>query len=189
MAFLLLMCLPLMSLLSPFFVLFHFSCRIPGPPHRGGRLRLVVCLRVGCGCHSKVHSAALRDCVPVRSPNDFVQSRCLDHHPNGVVPVSGRGIVRGTLAAGAGSGSPSHPHGAPWGCACAVATYSLIGGNALLFPGSDGGIGRYDPHGDPRSSGLPGRLRLLCGRIALASKQSRPLITHSETSSAASSSL
>jgi hypothetical protein len=28
-----------------------------------------------------------------RSPNDFVQSRCWDHHPNGVVSLSGRGIV------------------------------------------------------------------------------------------------
>ena len=36
-----------------------------------------------------------------RSPNDFVQSRCLDHHPNGVVSLSGRGDRAGTGASGA----------------------------------------------------------------------------------------
>jgi hypothetical protein len=39
----------------------------------------------------------------VRSPNHFVQSGYLDHHPNGVVSVNRRGIVRRTWASGAES--------------------------------------------------------------------------------------
>jgi hypothetical protein len=36
-----------------------------------------------------------------RSPDDFVQSRCFDHHPSGVVSISRRGIVRSLCASGA----------------------------------------------------------------------------------------
>ena len=97
MASLLLMRLLLMSLLSPFFV--SLSLQLPNfLVHH-----IVV---VGFAWSSVSEWAAVATprctpqhfvhCVPVRSPNDFVQSRCLDHHPNGVVPVSGRGIVRGT---------------------------------------------------------------------------------------------
>jgi len=39
----------------------------------------------------------------------------------------------------------AHPR-APWGRACAVASYPLIGGQALLFRGSDGA--RCDGHGN-----------------------------------------
>ena len=39
----------------------------------------------------------------------------------------------------------AHPR-APWGRECAVASYPLIGGQALLFRGSDGA--RYDAHGN-----------------------------------------
>jgi hypothetical protein len=42
-------------------------------------------------------AVAIPRCAPqtVRSPNDIVQSRVLDHHLNGVVSVGRRGIVPG----------------------------------------------------------------------------------------------
>jgi hypothetical protein len=40
----------------------------------------------------------------------------------------------------------AHPQGAPWGRASALGTYPLIGGQALLFRGSDGA--RDEAHGN-----------------------------------------
>ena len=88
MPFLLLMRLPLMSLLSPFRFSFTSVAEFPCSLHRGCRLRLIVInWRVlTAGKRGTVYDLVrfFRIAYPtVRSPNDFVQSRYLDHHPNG----------------------------------------------------------------------------------------------------------